>query len=413
MANKQLTLYKGQTKDFQCKATYEGKNAIDKVMTLTDEVDFKNLVEPMGGELNPDGVHLDLYLCGMELGTGTVAIPFGYDGKTEGVEGVDISTVNLDIDVRTPNLTLVPQSNIFEYDTTREYDLLITMKDGDEVIVLNDPGVMFMDGQAMVDIITVGPDRIMIKVNAGWQPTAGSVTGTIKAMYYDASVDVEYTFNVPQINRELIAEVEGGSIPTFTAGEKKLTIKDQNDQPVTDAEFVSVNVSNERPVNNVFDYVGQYLRPVDPTNGVYAFDYSSGYMGSTTTLAFKIKSGEEIIDLNPVTITFEQEPYSVQLTPEVIPKGPSTASVDVAITIRRTKNGSQIPITGTIEMVGQSGATMKTTPPLSSPYRIRTFKLSGIPSKPVTGVAYIMQLKFTDTENNSTPQSLLLQIPFE
>lgn len=412
MANKKLNMYKGQMVDFQCKATYEGKNAIDKVMTLTDEVDFKELVEPMGGEFNPDGIHLDLHLLGKEVGTGTVSLPFGYDGKTSGTEGVDISTVNLDISVTQPTLTLVSQTNTFDYDVGQMYDLLIHVTDGTDDIVLNDPGIMITDSQAMVDIVTVGPDRIMIKPNAGWMPDPGSITGTLKVQYYSSpAVDVSYTFNVPQ-QRKLVATVDSTTIDNFATGEVSLIIKDQLGAPVTDVQYVSVNVSTERNSTNVFDYVGQYLRATDAPNGIYAFDYSSKYMGAKVTLAFKVTSGGETFDLNPVEITFEQEPYTIYLSPASIMKGPSTASVDVSVNIRRTKTGSQIPITGTIDVKAQSGGTMKTTPGLTTPYRIRTFKLSGLPSKPSSGVAYLMQMEFTDTENNSAPQSLLIQIPY-
>lgn len=407
MANKKIDLLKGQTKTLQCKAIYEGKNAIEKVMTLNDQIDFKDLVEPMGGELNPDGEHVDLWLQGLELGSGTIAIPFGYDGKTSGVEGVDVSTVNIDVSVTEAQLILTPQTNTFDFDINKDYELLIDVSDGTENIVLNDSGISFMESQAMIDIVTVGPDRLMIKPNAGWEPTPGTVTGTLKVFYYGASVDVSYTFTVPEPKR-LTATVEGGVINTFASGTKKLTIKDQNNTPITDITMVGVNISTERNSTSVYTTLADTLTPVDAANGVYAFNYTAAYIGAKVTLAFKVASGGQEYDLNPVVIQFSQEAISAAVTNIPLAKTAKSANVDVTINMKRTKNGSPVPVTGTLKIDGESGGKMVTSPALSVPYRIRTFNISGIPT--TGGVAYVLQATFTNTEHNAAPQSVLIQV---
>lgn len=408
MANKQMSLYKGQTKTLQCKSVFEGKNAIEKTMTLNGEMDFKDITEPMGGELNPDGIHVDLFLKGIAVGTETIVIPFGYNGKESGVEGADISTVNVDVSVTDATVFLTPTENVFDYDSAGTYELVIDINDGTDSIVLNSEGIMLMDSQAMIDIVTVGPDRLMIKPNAGWTPDPGSITGKITLYYFDASVEVPFTFNVPE-PRRLVATVEDGTIVNFAGGEKKLTIKDQNDTPVTDVTFVSVNVSTERNATGVYEFIGQYLRVVDAATGVYAFDYSALYTGAKVTLVFKVSSGGIEYDLNPVVVQFSQEPVTAVYNPTIIPKASRTASVDVTINMKRSKNGVAVPVTGTLSGPVGNGSTMTTTPALNVPYRIRTFKLTNINT--TDALAYLNQMQFVSTEHNSGPISVLIQIP--
>uniref|UniRef100_A0AAU8KXM0 Uncharacterized protein n=1 Tax=Pantoea phage Survivor TaxID=3232176 RepID=A0AAU8KXM0_9CAUD len=411
MANKKIDLLKGQTKTLQCKAVYEGKNAIDKVMTLNDQMDLKDLIEPMGGELNPDEVHIDLFLKGHELGTGTISIPFGYNGKESGVEGVDINTVNVDVSVTAAQLNLVPQTNVFDYSVDGTYELLISINNGTDPIVLNDEGISFMESQALIDIVTVGPDRLMIKPNAGWEPVPGSIIGTLKVLYYGATVDVDYTFNVPE-PRKLKAVVEGGTIATFATGTKKLTITDQNDAPVTDAAMVAVNISTENNSTGVYSSLADALTPLDAANGVYSFNYTAVCIGAKVTLAFKIASGNEEFDLNPVVLQFSQEPLTATVTNTPLAKTAKTGKVDVTVNMKRTKNGSPIPLTGYfVNPIGTPSTTvMKTTPALTSQYRIRTLELSNINTTSGQGVAYIITGSFISTEHNSGPIPIMIQI---
>ncbi|AEV89640.1 hypothetical protein OBP_203 [Pseudomonas phage OBP] len=503
MANK-VTLLQGQTVMFQVTALFEGKNAVDKTMTLNDQVDFKDLVEGAGGDINEDGKHIDLHIKGIATGTNTIVVPFGYDGHEEGVEGEDISTLSIEVEVSPPDFKMDSTEPIERFDKAVEYTIPFTLWNGTERIDLNSLDLGIVDSSGIINITGKTASELKFKISPDFNPNPGeSISGNLKFNYYDAQLTVVYTFVLPpvltatpssidvklgdtgafplvltnyngtnvtasaknitasdeyinftpetgawevindsveavsrevtfsyeytvlgvtwnltstityniakQVVRTLSATLESGSLNTFTVGERKITIVDQDGVPATDVTFVSAVTTPVVSGNtNVYDSIATRLNPVTPASGVYAFDYSSKFAGGKISVVFKVKSGNKEYTLNPVVVNFTPEPLSTVVTPANVPKGATSASLQITVNQKRTKNGSPTPITGSGSINTSSGATVFLDVPWSDPYRIRTMGLFNIPT---TGfLAYLAQLNFKESENNGPAQDVIIQV---
>lgn len=162
--SKTIDILEGQTGKITYKPTFRGTPVLHKVTVDNDSTILNDLIIPGEKTHLPDEVHGELDFTAKGKGSGELNIVFVYDNKVGGIEGKDVSTQKVEVNI-SPAQVSFTSSGPYQIKQSDDalYHINMVMKNGDQPLPATHPALENISADKF-EIVGVTENTVSVKM---------------------------------------------------------------------------------------------------------------------------------------------------------------------------------------------------------------------------------------------------------